>query len=296
MPKPNHERLTRRERAIVIAPFVLGNRASVEIGSAGMRRHLFLLVGSVASSEARDRRRARMSCRVDRAVLTTVLFLFTAAGCGENRPFTFPSPVLTPGSNAASASPARLLSGVVYEATAVGRQPLAEVRIDVSAEYQTLPPAVVTDAAGRYSVEVLAGQNLKIIAERPGYSQPCRVPVARGVTEQDVYLVSDATLAMSGIPSTMPTVPPILTGRVFERTSQGPRPISDAAVIGDFSGGNGWAPSATTKTDPDGRYSLCNVDNKVGGGLLLLVSKPGYTSVAVPGDPGGNGDVELIRQ
>ena len=261
-----------------------------------MRRHLFLLIGSVGSSEVRNRRRGRMRCRVARAVLRTVPFLIAAAACGENRPFTFPSPVLTPGSNAASASPSGLLSGVVYEATPVGRQPLAGVGVDVSAEYQSWPPAVFTDAAGRYSVAVAAGLSVKIIAEKPGYSQPCRVPVPRGVTEQDVYLVSDTTLAMSGIPSTMPMVPPILTGRVFERTPEGPRPISDAAVIGDFTGGEGWAPSATTRTDPDGRYSLCNVDSKVGGGLLLLVSKPGYTSVAVPGDPGGNGDVELSRQ
>ena len=139
---------------------------------------------------------------------------------------------------------------------------------------------------------------LKLIAEKPGYSQPCRVPIADTNVDQDVYLVSNDTLSIIGVPSSMPIAQPTLTGLVFELTPQGIEPIAGAHVVLDFTGGMGWAPSATTNTDAAGRYLLCNVvDIICGSGWYALVSKPGYGElyVPVPRASTGSFDVELRR-
>jgi hypothetical protein len=130
------------------------------------------------------------------------------------------------------------------------------------------------------------------------YSQPCRVPVHDARANHDVYLVSNHLLATTGVPSSMPIVPPVLTGRVFERTSDGARSIAGASITLDFTGGMGWAPSATTMTDAAGRYVLCNVVDITGLGVSALISKTGYREVlvGVAVQPGGIFDVELQRQ
>ena len=107
-----------------------------------------------------------------------------------------------------------------------------------------------------------------VIATKAGYSQPCRAPVASATNGVlDIYLVSDEILSTTGVPSSMPILQPTLSGLVFERTPEGARPIPAAFVIGDFTGGFGWAPSATTRSDATGRYMLCGVNGTVGLGL-----------------------------
>jgi hypothetical protein len=181
--------------------------------------------------------------------------------------------------------------------SASGREPLAGAGIDVSVEYQSWPPSTFSDANGRFSFDAMAGLKLKIVATKPGFSQPCRVPVDPGTLDHEVYLVSDATLSTTGVPATMPLRDPVLRGRVVEQTAEGPRPIAGAAVVGDFTGGMGWAPSATTKTDADGRYLLCNTDVTASGlGLMLWVTKSGYGDAFVEVPTGQiDLDIELKR-
>ena len=193
------------------------------------------------------------------------------------------------------APPVPAVSGVVYESTAAGRRPLADVPLDISLEYQSWPAKVTTDADGRYTWST-NGSGLKVVGQKPGYSQPCRVALSATTVVQDVYLVADETLETSGVPASMPIVEPVLRGRVFERTPSGEKGISGASVILDFTGGWGWAPSATTVTDSAGRYVLCNVQD-VGFGFYALVSKPGYKGefVSVDVTPSATFDIELHR-
>ena len=64
----------------------------------------------------------------------------------------------------------------------------------------------------------------------------------------------------------------------------------------DFTGGMGWAPSATTVSDATGHYLLCNVENSTGFGFALLVRKEGFVEVFtnVPGSSAF--DIELRRR
>jgi hypothetical protein len=235
---------------------------------------------------------------VKRVLVTSAVFLLATACRG-----TQPSPV------AASAIPSPLaglptsgvtVTGIVYEVTTDGRRPLADAGVDISPEYQSWPPTLVTDANGRFASSVVWGalRHLKIIASKPDYSQPCRVPVQDAQVDHEVYLVSNELLSATGAPSSMPTAAPVLTGRVFERASNGEQPVVRASITLDFTGGDGWAPSATTVTDAAGRYLLCNVVDATGLGVAAFVRKTGYRDAFVPVrvHTGGSFDVELQRQ
>ena len=188
-----------------------------------------------------------------------------------------PTPVAT-----ASPLPPFTLSGTVYESTASGLKPLAGAPLDISVEYQSWPPKTTTDAEGRYSLSGLRPEKLKVVIEKEGYSQPCRVAVdLESDSVVDVYVVSNALLEKSGIPPSYPVVQPTLAGRVVERTSSGMTPIAGARVVVDFSALFGWAPSATTVTDVTGRYLLCNIVD-AGQGLAVVAGKfPPYLLVFV---------------
>jgi hypothetical protein len=80
----------------------------------------------------------------------------------------------------------------------------------------------------------------------------------------------------------MPVGQPTLQGTVFERTAGHVRPAQGVKVTGDFSGGIGWAPNATTVTDEAGRYLLCGLDGNTG--LELVVQRPGQPNRFVPVD------------
>jgi hypothetical protein len=201
-----------------------------------------------------------------------------AGACNESqRPPTTPSTTPTIPSPSPSEAPpqngAFTLSGVVYEITREGRRPLAGVPLDVSVEYQQRPPKVTSDSEGRYSLSNQAGQ-LKVKAEKEGFSQPCRANV--DLTQDgilDIFVVSDSLLATSGVPPSFPIFEPTISGRVFERTSNGLNPVAAARVYIDFTAGFGSAPSANTITDAAGRFLMCNVGD-VGFGLAIGVSKP----------------------
>lgn len=204
-------------------------------------------------------------------------------------PQTTPTPV---------AGPPFTLSGTVYEATSTGRRPLAGVPLDVSLEYQQRTPRVTSDSAGRYSVSIGSAESHKVAAELEGYSQPCRASVALtadGVL--DVYVVANSLLERVAIPPSLPVVQPTLTGRVFERTTSGLRPVSGAKVYMDFSAGFGIAPSANTVTDSAGRYLLCNVQD-VGWGLTVNAWKyPRYSEARhVPTPITSEVDLEIVER
>ena len=208
-------------------------------------------------------------------ILAGVVFL--AGACGDRSLAPAPSaPTSPPGPPGPTAAGSYKLSGVVYESTPNGRRMLPGAPLDISKEFQSWPPQISSDAEGRYQTSSPSGSELKVAAEFPGYSQPCRAGVVLTAdTTLDVYLVPNTLLATSGIPASMPVVGPTVSGRVVKRTPDGLRPVAEATVIIDFSGGMGWAPSANTVTDATGRFMLCGVSN-VGLGHYIFVSKTGF--------------------
>ena len=228
--------------------------------------------------------------------LPLVCLLLLATACGDSRS-TPVAPSDSP--NGSTSVPSALvgLSGTVYEYTPTGRRPLPNVPLDISVEYQAWPPQLTSDAEGRYGIFKGPMSALKVRAEAPGYSQPCRAgAILNGDTTLDVHLVSDTILTASGAPPSMPVAERQISGRVFERTPAGTQPISGTRVTGDFSAGFGWAPSATTLTDSTGSYLLCGLEGDLG--VELNVSKTGYVGAAVHINLGSSTtyDVELTRR
>jgi hypothetical protein len=117
------------------------------------------------------------------------------------------------------------------------------------------------------------------------------------VDDYEVHLVSDDLLSTNGLPTELPLVAPTLSGRVFERTADGVRPISGASIVLDFTGGDGWAPSANTYSNSDGRYVMCNVVDASGLGIAAMVTKTGFRNAFVPvRTQSGTLDIELRRE
>jgi hypothetical protein len=187
------------------------------------------------------------------------------------------------------------LNGIVYEVNADSRRPLASVGLDISIEYQSWPPSTFTDSNGRFT-RANVGPGLKIAATKSGYSQPCRVQVRTPTELHEVFLVANELLSSTGIPPGMPITGPVMDGRVFERTAAGERPVSGVSITLDFTGGMGWAPSATTVSDATGRYLLCNVEDSTGLGLAVLVTKEGYGDVFTGVTRLSAFDIELRRR
>ncbi len=222
-----------------------------------------------------------------------IVVILTALGCRES-----PSSPIAP-SEVPTASPVTpvisTLNGIVYEVSVDSRRPLASVGLDISVEYQSWPPATFTDSEGRFTARNV-GPGLKIAATKTGHSQPCRVQVRTQTAPHEVYLVADEVLSTTGIPPAMPVTGPVLTGRVFERTAAGELPVSGAFITLDFSGGMGWAPSATTVSDATGHYLLCNVEDSTGFGFAVLVRKEGYVGIFTNVTRLPTFDIELRRR
>jgi hypothetical protein len=221
------------------------------------------------------------------------IVILTGLGCSEP-----PSSPIAP-SEVRPASPVTpvfsTLNGIVNEVSVDSRRPLASVGLDISVEYQSWPPSTFTDSEGRFTARNV-GPGLKIAATKTGYSQPCRVPVRAQTEPLDVYLVANELLSTTGIPSAMPITGPVLTGRVFERTGASELPVSGAFITLDFTGGMGWAPSATTVSDATGHYLLCNVEDSTGFGFAALVRKEGYVDVFTNVTHLSAFDIELRRR
>ena len=203
-----------------------------------------------------------MSAAVIRGALLAVIAL--TPGCDTRTPIT---PSASPAADfvVPSAVPMFTLTGTVYEATREGRRPLAGIPLDISVDYQQRSPVTTTDADGQFRFVGSSSEKLNVRVEKAGYSQPCRAAVALTADSiMDVYVVANATLAVHGVPASMPVIQPTLSGMVFEHVLEGVRPVQGVQIIGDFSAGLGWGPSATTVTDVTGRYLLCGVDGSMG--------------------------------
>ena len=209
----------------------------------------------------------RLNIKIKRPILATAVLALIS--CGD--PPASPSPDLN----------GPVISGTVYEYGPFGQRPLANAPLDISATEDYRIPTAVTDAVGRYTSTQQSnalGGALKVRVDAPGYYQPCiAATVLRSETTLDAHVISGSVLSTSGVPPSMPVAEIVVSGRVFERTPSGDRPIPGATVIGDSSDPDNFnnpTPAATTLTDASGRYVLCGLNE----GMKIIASTVGYQS------------------
>ena len=137
-----------------------------------------------------------------------------------------------------------------------------------------------SDAAGHFTLgDLRRGEPVTLLAEKPGYAGSRLVGV-EVPTEAPVELVLEPAARVSG--------------RV--RDPEG-RPVEDAAVVVDLSGGRGWrgrSGTEPTRTDPEGRFTLVEVPP---GDVTLHAHAEGFLRdglVHVEVEPGAHlEDVEI---
>ena len=196
-----------------------------------------------------------------------VLFLLSlsvvTAACAEDHAPVSPSGPVTP----------FVLSGTVYEHGPFGQRPVPNFVLEVAGDSGYLSPQR-TDDGGRYRFS-LTTPDVALRARATGFVQPCSATaVVTGDTTLDVHIVPDSVLVTSGIPSSMPIVEPQISGRVFERTASGDRPVIGARVHSAFKVGRWDWSEVVTATDASGRYLLCGVKDKTS----IYATTSGYTS------------------
>jgi len=170
------------------------------------------------------------------------------------------------------------LQGVVFDTY---NGPRANTTIDVRVLlpdgsgyllWDVLEHPVVTDSIGRFTLTALPESKVLLWASAAGYLQPCVNTVdLHGDESHDVEVVSADTLNSLDPPRPLTLQEPTLTGTVFEMTAAGKQPVAGVAIELEES----YLTRATTVTDLNGHYFLCNVPGK---DIELGVYKSGYVA------------------
>ncbi len=205
-----------------------------------------------------------------------VLLLFLASACGGNSLSPQPLPVIT---LPTPSVPPFSVSGTIVEHAVTGKRPLAGFHFTVIGSGVTASPLTVdvtTDANGRYEATGFP-RNAWITVSLTGHRAPCPIYpsllLSNSILNLDV--VSDATLASTGIPDSLPTHSPTISGTVSETASAGGSPIEGALLELSY----GTTPFdalvlASTLSDAAGRYFVCG--QAIDELYSLRVHKNGY--------------------
>ncbi len=214
----------------------------------------------------------------DLARRLSVLLLVAALviACGESDPVTGPMPPTAP-SPTPSAQSAFSVSGRVFEHTSVGARPLAGLRLSVRLLRQGTVLDVTSDDGGHYEVQGVLADGVTIApAPETEYYAPC--PPGTGVLRShgafDVHVVSKTLLSTTGLPASLPVTIIYESGFVFERTSDGTRPVAGATVAFNYYD----TVMSSTLTDELGRFLVCTSPPNTGTDQIavLHVRKEGY--------------------
>jgi hypothetical protein len=191
-----------------------------------------------------------------------------------------------------------ILSGLISERTPEGLRPLSNGRVSPWVDQNNgtayVGGSVQADANGRFFVTLLPKSTILLRGSAPGYDQPCATTVAfNGITgTAKVELVSQSRPMPEAA-----TKPPLVKGVVYETTPTGRQPIAGARILVDLFGGDGLV-VATTTTDENGRYAVCQLPD-IGFGQRIDALKSGYVTngqqVAVSGTMELQLDIELKR-
>ena len=136
---------------------------------------------------------------------------------------------------------------------------------------------ITTNSQGRYLMNV--GANILRVrvtaATSTGVSyQPCAITLTptAGLT-RDVHVITDIALLGAHLPDALLAETPLLSGQVFETTSEGRRPLANVWLTLNGLYGDDVI-LARTLTDSDGRFIFCDVP--YAPSLFLWASKDGY--------------------
>jgi hypothetical protein len=152
----------------------------------------------------------------------------------------------------------------------------------------------VTDVAGRYKVGGLPeGETVWAIARKDGYVQQCvattNLTARQGSAGLDVRLTAIVNLSTAH-PLSGPDSRDV-SGAVFEATPTGRHPVEGASVYA-YSEALYIEPIAFTRSDPVGRYLLCELPK--GSIQYLFAEKQGYNSSNVSVEAGTNAAVDIV--
>lgn len=185
------------------------------------------------------------------------------------------------------------VSGTVYEHTATGFRPVPGFKLRPYGLSDARPAELVTDALGRYFAGFRGGASIALYPGDDGYLVPCGAAtwVPEGADRNlDVHVVSLGTLTLHGQPNSLPLSGRTLSGRVYELTATGTRPVTNVVL----SWSDGWETEfGTTATGPTGRYVLCGVQNPA----VVYAYANGYRRHSAAVDASVTElDVELVRE
>jgi hypothetical protein len=242
-------------------------------------------------------RAARGRPRFFACLAGSLLTAAAALGCASDSPRA-PTQPPQPPDQVPDSPPAQLftISGIVFEHTATGRRPAADVAVRVLSD-DNYGVTTTTDADGRYVASV-QGTRVSISPEESeAYMSPCPsgtnwlVDANRTI---DVDIVSKAVLLTTGVPDSYPRTAISVAGTIVEATADGPRPVTGALVA------LGYEPvHSTTLTDALGRYVVCTAPPGSGTDQLmpLRVAKDGYLpdSLLVLGGWDDRVNMQLVR-
>jgi len=167
------------------------------------------------------------------------------------------------------------ISGVVSERTATGTMPMANVKIWAWVERGNngyAHGAVTSDATGHFVVNGLPNATIYLQADLDGYDQPCSTTIVLNGADAsaNVEMVSKSH-PLPELAATLPSV----TGTVYEVTPNGRKPIAGAWIWYDIMGGMGLG-EATTTTDENGHYAICNLATMPPWSPDVSAGKTGY--------------------
>ena len=192
-----------------------------------------------------------------RALVLVILMV----GCNDRGPVPSPTPVAGTMGHRGTAT----VSGTVYEHRASGARPLAGFRFTLRAStnpWVYRDQEVTSDAGGHYVFSAAIGTNLVVqIPADAGYHAPCPAGLERILDDAnvDVHLVLDSVLTSTGMPESVPTWIPRVSGVVSLQVLDGPEvhglPLVGASV--ELVRSPGGLGNSITLTDGEGRYVLC---------------------------------------
>ena len=183
------------------------------------------------------------------------------------------------------------ITGVVSERTTDGIKPLAGatvfgwVQLGVRGNGYARG-GTTADSAGRFIVTLLPKATIMLQGYTAGYDQPCAAVVefngASALT--NIELVSQAHPLLDAA-----NKPPIIKGVVYEVTSAGRQPVAGAHIYIDQLDD---LISATTTTDENGRYAVCQIPD-FGYGQAVYAVKAGYQTSYQQVSVGGTTELQL---
>jgi len=224
--------------------------------------------------------------------VSVAAFVMMTAACG--------APTTPAGQTVNQTPPAFTVSGMVFENQAGIKQAVSDAWVDLwglacstggncTTRYSMLRGSnMFSDASGRYVASGLpAGSAVNIQVGKAGYVAPCATTASGQDDHADLELVPMTSFDTAN-PLPLTTNRPVLSGMVFETTSDGPKGVAGAFLSVET------LPDlvvATTMTDLTGHFTMCSVAVS-----YVYAGKSGYAPYYQQASLSNGMAIELKRQ